>query len=324
MNRTRFPRFVWGVLIYNLIVILWGALVRATISGDGCSNHWPLCGGSATLQPSATLIGLTHRQIEFTHRLTSGVSLLLSVLLFVWAMRIYDRQHPAWKGALLCMLFTFSEAAVGAGLVRFKLVAQNASVYRAVAISAHLTNTFLLLLALTLTGWWSSGGGALRLRRDGAVVLAVATAIFAAILLGVSGAITATGDTLFPSASLAAGIRADFSSTASFWLRLRVFHPFLATAIGIYLLALAAALNRMRPSARMTRYAKGIAVLFALEMVAGVVNLLLRAPLALQLVHLLLADMLWVNIVLLSAAALSTRTSERGSAPLKAAKPQAG
>ncbi len=298
MNRTRFPKFVWGVLIYNLLVILWGALVRATKSGDGCSNHWPLCDGITTPQRAATII-------EFTHRVMSGMSLILSVLLFVWAARTYDRQHPAWKGALLSMLFTFSEALVGAGLVLFKLVAHNASVYRAVAISAHLTNTFLLLLALTLTGWWSSGGGSLRLRGSRVVGLAIMVAIVGVILLGVSGAITATGDTLFPSVSLAAGVRSDFASTASFWLRLRVLHPFIATAIGIYLLVLAGTLNRMQPSAQMAQYAKGIAVLFALEMAAGIVNFLLQAPLGLQLFHLLLADLLWINVVLLSAAALS-------------------
>ena len=41
----RFAKYAWGVLAYNLVVILWGAFVRATGSGAGCGSHWPLCNG---------------------------------------------------------------------------------------------------------------------------------------------------------------------------------------------------------------------------------------------------------------------------------------
>ena len=53
-------RFAWGVLGYNLAVILWGAYVRATGSGAGCGSHWPLCNGTI-VQPSPTTATL----IEF-------------------------------------------------------------------------------------------------------------------------------------------------------------------------------------------------------------------------------------------------------------------
>src|SRR5664279_4937818 len=107
-----FARFAWGVVAYNLAVVLWGAFVRATGSGAGCGNHWPLCNGTATPHSaSAATI------IEFTHRVTSGLDLALVALLVVWAFRRFPRQHPVRLGATLSALFLITEALVGAALV---------------------------------------------------------------------------------------------------------------------------------------------------------------------------------------------------------------
>jgi len=72
-------RFAWGVLAYFIAVILWGTLVRATGSGAGCGNHWPLCNG-VVIQHSASV----NTMIEFTHRLTSGLSFFAVVGLLAW------------------------------------------------------------------------------------------------------------------------------------------------------------------------------------------------------------------------------------------------
>jgi heme A synthase len=75
-------RFAWGVLVYNLGVIVWGAYVRATRSGAGCGAHWPLCNGEVIPQsPDAAML------IEFSHRVTSGLALVSVVVLFAWAWR---------------------------------------------------------------------------------------------------------------------------------------------------------------------------------------------------------------------------------------------
>ena len=45
---SRFPqfqKFAWAVLGWNILVVLWGAYVRASGSGAGCGNHWPFCNG---------------------------------------------------------------------------------------------------------------------------------------------------------------------------------------------------------------------------------------------------------------------------------------
>ena len=50
------------------------------------------------------------------------------------------------------------EALVGAGLVIFEWVAHDTSLARPFVVAIHLINTFLLLGAITFTGWWASGG----------------------------------------------------------------------------------------------------------------------------------------------------------------------
>lgn len=93
MLRLRFAAFAWANVAYNLLVILWGAFVRATGSGAGCGDHWPLCDGQVIPRaPSTEML------IEFTHRLTSGVALLGAVALLVWAFRAYGRGHRVRRG----------------------------------------------------------------------------------------------------------------------------------------------------------------------------------------------------------------------------------
>src|ERR1700755_3310438 len=75
-------RFAWLTLAYNIAVIVWGAYVRATGSGAGCGNRWPLCNGTVLPRtPQAQTI------IEFTHRLTSGMAILIVSALVVWCWR---------------------------------------------------------------------------------------------------------------------------------------------------------------------------------------------------------------------------------------------
>ena len=67
---SRFAKYSWIVLVYNLVVILWGAYVRATGSGAGCGSHWPLCNGEVI--PRAPEV---ETLVEFTHRLSSGLGI---------------------------------------------------------------------------------------------------------------------------------------------------------------------------------------------------------------------------------------------------------
>jgi heme A synthase len=297
MTRTRFSTYAWVVLAFNVLVILWGAYVRATGSGAGCGSHWPLCNGVVVpRQPQIETV------VEFTHRLTSGLAFLLVLILLVWAFRSYPKGHPVRLGATLSMIFIITEALVGAGLVLFGWTADNQSIGRVISISVHLVNTFLLLAALTLTAWWASGGERIVLRGQGISVWLFTVGFLGVLILGVSGAITALGDTLFPAGSLREGIAQDFIPTAHFLVRLRVWHPLIALLNGLYLLFLGGLIYQFRATPRIQRLALTLGALFLAQLVAGMINLGLLAPVWMQLVHLLLADLVWITLVLLAAS----------------------
>ncbi len=301
MNRiNRFAWFSWGLLAYNLLVILWGAYVRATGSGAGCGAHWPLCNGQVI--PEAVRAATW---IEFTHRVMSGLTLAFAIGLAVWAWRSYNRGSPARLGASLVLFFTVTEALVGAGLVLFSLVEKNASVTRAISVAVHLANTLLLLGAVTLTAWWASGGEMPRLRGQGITGLLLVLGLAGIILVSASGAITALGDTLFPSGSLAEGVQQDFLPTAHFLIRLRIYHPVIAVLMGVYVTSVAVLTSTRRPGRLTRRFAIVLVGLFGLQVALGLLNVYLLAPVWLQMVHLLAADLVWIFLVLLSAAALS-------------------
>ncbi|MFN8496326.1 MAG: COX15/CtaA family protein [Anaerolineae bacterium] len=322
MSLNRFAKYAWFVVGLNILVVMWGAYVRATGSGAGCGQHWPLCNGEIVpLNPQVTTL------VEFSHRISSGLALLSVAVLVVWAFRAYTKGSPVRLGAVLSGVFILSEALVGAGLVLFQLVAHDESAARAVSIAVHLINTFLLLGALTLTAWWGSGGGRLDLRRNKALTTAIALGLLGMMWIGASGAIVALGDTLFPPDSLAAGLSQDLDPTAHFLVRLRLIHPILAILIGLGLIALAYYAEKQSPGLWVRRAANAVKLLVLAQWVGGLVNVALLAPVWMQLVHLLLADLTWVALVLLGAAALAvpqraeTPVAERvaGGAALPAA-----
>ncbi len=305
MKLPRFAMYAWGVLAYNLFVILWGAFVRATGSGAGCGSHWPLCNGQVV--PRAAQI---ETLIEFFHRLTSGLAFLLVLVLLIWAYRAYPKKHRVRWTASFSMLFIVTEALVGAGLVLFGLVADNASMARAFSMAIHLLNTFLLLACLTLTTWWASGGEPAGPKRQGMRVVLLSIGLVAMLVLGVSGAVTALGDTLFPSGSLAEGLRQDFSPTAHILIRLRVFHPMIAVSVALYLILVVIWLYSLPRNSATKRLSLVLIILLIIQLAAGVINIALLAPVWMQLVHLLLADLVWIALVLLTASALARSVGE--------------
>lgn len=303
VNRS-LVRYGWGVLAWNVAVVLWGAFVRATGSGAGCGNHWPLCNGQLTPRsPSAATV------IEFTHRVTSGLDVLLVAVLVVWVFRACERRHPARLGAVLSAVFLVAEALLGASLVLLEHTARNASAARGYSLSLHLVNTLALLASLALTAWWAGGRPGLRVQGPARWMTAASLLAFAA--MGVSGAIAALGDTLFPAHSLAAGLAQDLDAAGSIFLRLRVFHPLLALAGGGWLVAFASWSARRRPEVR--THAWGMAGLVFLQLLAGMVNIALLAPVWMQLVHLLLADTAWIALVLLAASLLAGKPNAVGT-----------
>jgi heme A synthase len=281
--QSRFARFAWAVLGWNFLVILWGAFVRATGSGAGCGSHWPLCNGEV-IPPSPT----AQTVIEFTHRLTSGLA-LLGVAALVWlARRLFPKGHAVRAWAWASLGFIVAEALLGAGLVLLEYVERNASAGRALYLCAHLTNTFLLLAALAGAAWHASAEQAWRWRQVGGWMRA---ALAAVLLASLTGAIAALGDTVYPAISMLEGIRQELAPNSPALLRLRLMHPVVSVAAAVVVLA--AAFQAVRG-----RLQRLIVAWVAVQLGAGAVNVLLLAPVWMQILHLALGASLWLWVFL--------------------------
>jgi heme A synthase len=223
-----------------------------------------------------------------------------------------------------------------------ELVGENDSLARAIWMAAHLANTFLLLGALTLTAWWASqtrsdehasspyDGRTIRLAGQGALPWLFGLGFVLVILLGMTGAVTALGDTLFPVGSLAEGIQQDFDAGAHFAVRLRIYHPLLAIGTGLYLALLAGIAAIQRPYPIVKRLAAGVVGVFFVQLIVGLINVILLAPVWMQILHLLLADGIWILLVLLGSATLAEQVpvgahqTDSGSYPLQPGIEQPG
>jgi heme A synthase len=291
-----FIRFAWITLAVTIVVIVWGAVVRATGSGAGCGSHWPLCNGVVVpLAPAAGTV------IEFTHRLTSGVAMILALILALWARRVFPAGHRARRWAMYSLIFMLIEAAIGAGIVLLELVADDTSPLRAGYIAVHLTNTMFLVGAMTATIRFAATGtstgraiGRSDYRAIGSSGPAFAratagrrraqiAALVLMIVVAAAGAIVALGDTLFPHASLAEGLAADLDPTSHFLIRLRIWHPIAAVIASVLAIA------------TFRRAIVTGCVLFQVGL--GVINLMMLAPLPLQMAHLLVSNILWMAMV---------------------------
>jgi heme A synthase len=322
---TLYRKVALATLAFTLFVILWGAYVRISGSGAGCGSHWPTCNGDVIPRsPGQKTV------VEFTHRVTSFASLVLVVWQLVLALRTFPAGHAARRAAAASLFFMLTEALVGAGLVLFEMVAQNKSVARGYWVGVHLTNTFLLVASIALANWagleradepppTTELAGVDGLGRDRLRVLFAAAAT-AVLVVGVTGAIAALGDTLFPAKSLAEGLSEDVSKHAHVFVQLRGLHPFAAAITAVVVLTIAGAFARSAlPSVRRMATWLGIAVV--VQMAVGIANLLSLAPASLQLLHLLAADGVWIALCLLAATALTHARSVEPSVMKPAATP---
>ena len=307
MTRARFTQFVWLTLVYNLLVIAWGAFVRASFSGDGCGVNWPLCDGQVI--PTNASVS---RWIEFSHRASSGLVLGLVLILVYWAFKAFPKGHQARQGAVLSLVFTVSEALLGAWLVRAKLVTHNESELRAFAMCVHLANTFLLLAALTYAGAASEVESRVRLKKQGSLAAAIVFGLVAMVVLGMSGALSALGHMLKPTENV---LQTALAPGAHYLVKLQPLHPLIATSVGLYMVLLAGLLVHLRPSPEVKRRVAWMTAMFATQFALGIINILIQAPIAMQLVHLVVADLSWITLVMAGLASLrgglETRSEER-------------
>ncbi len=302
---TRFAKAAWLTVGATIFVILWGAVVRATGSGAGCGNNWPTCNGEVV-----PLSGSAETAIEFVHRITSAGLGVLIVALVVMARRRFPAGHLVRRAVGATLILVIVESLVGAGLVLFEQTGDFEGVSRAYWQAGHFVNTMLLLAAATLTAWWSTVEPA---QHDQAVIPSERRWIGAVgvgmLLVGVSGAIAALGDTLFPVDTFVEGLERELSASGHIFERLRIYHPAIAIVAGLLAVWVANRLAETRPG-RVERAARLVSLLVFIQLAVGTVNALLAAPVWIQIVHLLLADLVWMALVVLAADVLMPARSK--------------
>lgn len=301
-----FRRLVRVTLFLTVGVIVYGAWVRITGSGAGCGEHWPTCGGEIVPRaPAAETV------IEFTHRVTSGLAFLFVVGMVGFAFRTFKKGHPARMWSVASLVFMITEALIGAGLVIFGLVENDDSAVRALAMSVHLVNTFILTACLALSLFFGRVDAVRRgINRNAAEwkILAFAGALL--LIVSMTGAVTALGDTLYPvqtdGSRLISAAALDGHPTAHFLVRVRAVHPVFAIIAAVFVAAVAISTGARREFATTRQLAWLVATLVLSQLLVGALNIALRAPGWLQLVHLGLATLVWIAFVLLTAHVTET------------------
>lgn len=292
---TRTAKFAWLTLIYNVIVVVWGVFLRASKSGDGCGKYWLTCHGEVI--PSAPELKTI---IEFSHRVMSGLDFFVVLLLLVFVLVYYKGRRHLRVFAVLSFVFIVTEALIGAGLVLTGNVANTYTATRPLWSIGHLINTFLLLGSLSMTAYLLTAGGSLNFSRDRKLKTVAIAGTSAIILIGITGAIASLTNMLFPSTNVIEALKRDFAPDSNFLLRIRILHPIGAVLLSVLLGFAAGWVKSRRPDDKTTGRLSGLlSVLLLLQVIVGGVTLLTGAPIVMALVHLLLADGVWISWILL-------------------------
>lgn len=300
MKFSKFAKFTWFVLAYNILVVIWGVFLRASKSGDGCGQFWLTCHNEVI--PTAPQLKTI---IEFSHRLMSGLDFLIVLGLMIWVLRKYAKGEQIRKFAVVSFVFIITEALIGAGLVLTGNTALANTAARPFWAIGHLLNTFVLMASLSLMAWMASGGNEFTLKNKGKYVWILALGIVGFIFIGASGSLAALSSMLYETKSLTEGLQQDFAGSSPLLLRLRISHPILSILVGISIVFLAGWLKtKAEGNLWLQRFSNILTVLVLVQLCFGALTLFMLAPILMQLGHLLLADLMWISFVLMWAAFL--------------------
>ncbi len=282
-------------LFLSIASILAGAFVRATGSGDGCGATWPTCKGR--IIPA---LSDTSELIEFSHRSVSGVLLIVTIVIFVKS-RKFQKDSLVRTVTNYLTFFVIFEALIGAVIVIFEWVGLNSSLPRIIAVPIHLVNTFGLL------GCYAILYKILDKNIEDINSMFNKNFIFISslfLLSGATGSIAALADVLFPSASFIEGFLADFDRTSEVLTRLRILHPIVSSTLSLVLYFYTIRINK--------KYNIRVKLLQTLIFVAvflGFLNVLSNIILPLSILHLAIADFLWISFIYVSIDLVKNNSS---------------
>ena len=273
-------------LLLSIASILAGAFVRATGSGDGCGATWPTCKGK--IIPA---LSDTSELIEFSHRSVSGVLLVVTLIIFA-KTRKFQKESLVRTVTNYLTFFVFFEALIGAVIVIFEWVGLNSSLPRIIAVPIHLVNTFGLLGSYAIL-YKILQDDLQNIKNMFNKNFLLISSLF--LLSGATGSITALADVLFPSASFVEGFLADFDRTSEVLTRLRILHPIISSTLSIVLYVYATGIRK-----KYNVSVKPLQILILIAVFLGVINVLSNIVLPLSILHLAIADFLWISYIYVS------------------------
>ena len=273
-------------LLLSIASILAGAFVRATGSGDGCGATWPTCKGK--IIPA---LSDTSELIEFSHRSVSGVLLVVTLIIFA-KTRKFQKESLVRTVTNYLTFFVIFEALIGAVIVIFEWVGLNSSLPRIIAVPIHLVNTFGLLGSYAIL-YKILQDDLQNIKNMFNKNFLLISSLF--LLSGATGSITALADVLFPSASFVEGFLADFDRTSEVLTRLRILHPIISSILSIVLYVYATGIRK-----KYNVSVKPLQILILIAVFLGVINVLSNIVLPLSILHLAIADFLWISYIYVS------------------------
>ena len=273
-------------LLLSIASILAGAFVRATGSGDGCGATWPTCKGK--IIPA---LSDTSEVIEFFHRSVSGVLLVVTLIIFA-KTRKFQKDSLVRTVTNYLTFFVIFEALIGAVIVIFEWVGLNSSLPRIIAVPIHLVNTFGLLGSYAIL-YKILQDDLQNIKNMFNKNFLLISSLF--LLSGATGSITALADVLFPSASFVEGFLADFDRTSEVLTRLRILHPIISSILSIVLYVYATGIRK-----KYNVSVKPLQILILIAVFLGVINVLSNIVLPLSILHLAIADFLWISYIYVS------------------------
>lgn len=310
---TNYRKMAWFALALNVLVVVGGAIVKSTGSGAGCGEHWPICNGEVIPRPQQI-----ETVIEFTHRMTSGLALLVVAAMVIWARRVAPPGSRVRRAAYWSLGFLVFESLLGALLVLGGWTAMDVSWWRVVLQPVHFINTMILLAFLLLNAWWAGDDTPADWRGQptGFWWRFVLAGVMVMLING-TGAIISLGDLLIRE------LGQNYDGLVQILYQMRPAHP--AIAIGAGLVVIWLTFDRlMTPWSTPRRWAWICVGLIVAQWAVGLLNVWLNVPLWTSIAHLLLADGIWLALIVWFATALERPAAVRDSSPATALGRTAG
>ncbi len=265
--------FLW---VYSILVVIWGAWVRISKSGDGCGTSWPLC-NNAIIPDTSNAQAL----IEFTHRISTALYGILVLLLVVWTFKIFPKKHSIRRVVLFILSFTILEALIGAQLVLLGLVGDHTGFDRIIVMSLHQVVS-ILLTGSVARAYYLTNSKVIKTYK----LIEVAKFMF--LLLVATGGIAALSNTVFPSSSILEGLVSDINPESHILLKLRVIHPILALSTALAFVFVIIKLHKKNK-----QYSMQLATFFLIGILIGIITLITLSPTVMKFVHLAMAHIIW-------------------------------